>query len=139
MQQVDELTLTYIQIILQQACLRSLALLMFENGKLLGYMKAYTSEFRRLTHVLTDGTVMMKPTAIGKGYVCKLYQAFYDEVQNSMRHIRLIEIVVHSSNIHSIRLNKKMVLFLNLFYQTRFVMKMAHSIMRLLCNEPELG
>ena len=108
-QQIDEITLTYIQSILHQACLRGLVLLMFENGKLLGYMKGYTSEFRRQAHVLGNGTAMVKPSSIGQGHVHKLYQTYHDEIQTSMRHIRLVEIVPHDSNIHAIRLNEKLV------------------------------
>lgn len=106
-QQIDELTLTYIQTILRQACLRGLVLLMFEDRKLLGYMKGYTSEFRRQAHVLANMTMMIDPSVAGQGRAQKLIQAYRNEILNSMRHIRFVETVPHCASIQPIRLNEK--------------------------------
>jgi hypothetical protein len=71
-QEIDELTLSYIQDTLQLASKRGLVLLMFEQEELIGYIKAYTSEYRRHAHILTNATAMMNPIRMNQGNDNKL-------------------------------------------------------------------
>jgi len=107
MQESDELTLPYIQQTLRLASERGLVLLIFEQEKLIGYMKGYTSEYRRHAHVLNNVTAMIDPTVVNHGYVSKLWQAYTNEIYKSFRHIRLIEILVTDSNVDTIGIYKR--------------------------------
>jgi hypothetical protein len=51
---------------------------------------------------------MIEHTSIGQGHAYRLYQAYVDTIQKSMRHIHLAKIVPHCLSIHSIRLSEKM-------------------------------
>ena len=121
-QQADEITLNYVQTILQQANLRGLALGIFDQGKLMGFIKGYTSEFRHRSHFLSDLTLMIEPSAISQGYAPKLCHAFMNEVQRSMHHIRFVDGPSYSSNTHSIYLQKK----LGLVYQATLPMRIHY-------------
>jgi len=106
-QEIDEITLPYIQSILQQAHLRGLALVMFVDGKLVGFLKAYTSEFRRQAHILMNVTVMIEPTLSSQGFGTLLWRSYLQEVQEHMRHIQIMEILPHASNTEAIRIYEK--------------------------------
>ena len=106
-QQLDELTLSYIQDELEQARLRGLALLMFEDDQLLGLIKGYTSQYRRQAHVIANGTVMLDPTAVGQRLGCKLGEKYLNTIQMSMRHIHLMEAVPHCLSAQSIGLTER--------------------------------
>ncbi|CAF1353719.1 unnamed protein product [Rotaria sordida] len=107
-QQIDEVNFSYIQAEIKNAQLHGLVLLMFNDGKLIGFVKAYTSEFRRKAHVLTNATMMMDPTAVGQGFGTQLLEAYLDELQKSLRHIRVMELLPYDLNVKGIRLYERM-------------------------------
>ena len=107
-QQIDEVTLTYVESIIENACLRGLALLMFKDGNLIGFLKAYTPEFRRKAHVLTNATMMMDPSAVAQGFGAQLLRAYLNEIQKSLRHIRVMELLPYDSNVIGIQLYERM-------------------------------
>lgn len=77
---------------------------MFMEGKLIGFLKAYTSEFRRQAHILMNATILTEPTLSGQRFGSLLCQSYIHEVQEHMRHIQIMEIVPHTSNIRAIKL-----------------------------------
>jgi GNAT superfamily N-acetyltransferase len=120
-QQVDEITLRYVESVLQHANLYGLILLMYKDGNLIGFLKAYTSEFRRKGHILTNATIMIDPTALGEGFSTQLLRTYLGEIQKSWRHIRVMELLPHDSNIRGIRLYERTALFSHRPWQTKFV------------------
>lgn len=107
-QQIDEITFSYVKSIIKDAHLRGLILLMFNNKNLIGFLKGYTSEFRRKAHILTNVTMMVDPNAVGQGLGAQLLKAYQDEIQKSFQHIRAMELLPYNSNIRGIRLYEKM-------------------------------
>jgi RimJ/RimL family protein N-acetyltransferase len=107
-QQVDEISFSYIKSIIEDAHLRGLILLMFNNENLIGILKGYTSEFRRKAHVLTNVTMMIDSNTVGQGLGTQLLKAYQDEIQKSFQHIRVMELLPYNSNIKGIGLYKKM-------------------------------
>jgi RimJ/RimL family protein N-acetyltransferase len=122
-QQVDEITLRYVESVLQHANLYGLILLMYKDGNLIGFLKAYTSEFRRKGHILTNATIMIDPTALGEGFSTQLLRTYLGEIQKSWRHIRVMELLPHDSNIRGIRLYERLgfILTATLANQIRYV------------------
>lgn len=108
-QEVEEITFEYVKDCLLQAMQRGLALVIEKDGKIIGYMKAFTSRFKCLAHVLTDGTMMIHPKyAKTSGYGAKLFIKFMYIVKEEMKHILRCEILPHDSNIFAINMFQKL-------------------------------
>ena len=60
-QEEDEITLEYVNEMLIKGLQLGLILVFEEDKKIIGYLKAFTSEFRCLAHVLTNATMMVHP------------------------------------------------------------------------------
>ena len=95
------------QSILHQTCQRGLGLALFDENNLIGFLKAYTSEFRRQAHIFANFTIMMDPTIKTNGHGAKLSLTYRDEILKSFHHVFLFETVPHASNIDAIRFNEK--------------------------------
>jgi ribosomal protein S18 acetylase RimI-like enzyme len=103
-----ELTLSYVQSIVQQANRRGLALVVCTHTEVIGFVKAYTSEFCRFAQILQNATMLIKPSAQGQRYGTELLQTYLATLEKSFRHIRLFEIYVHASNTKAIYLYEKL-------------------------------
>jgi L-amino acid N-acyltransferase YncA len=97
-QQVDEITLAYVQEMLTKGRERGLVLVLEQNSHLIGYLKAFTSKYRCLASVLTNTTMMIHPEWQGKGYGSQLMQAYLREIQRLLLHLKRFEVFPHHSN-----------------------------------------
>ena len=65
---IDEIYKDYVKTELEKAFNLGLCIVVEENNKIIGFMKAYTSEFKTLAHVLTNTTIMICSDYQNKGY-----------------------------------------------------------------------
>ena len=86
-QQEDEITLEYVSDTVRKGMTRGLILVIENDGQIVGYFKAFTSEFRTLAHVLTNATMMIHPEWQGRDYGSKLINAYLQEISANMSHI----------------------------------------------------
>lgn len=100
--------MSQIQSIIKESRIRGLALVMYHNENLIGFLKAFTSEFRRKAHVLTNSTMMIDPTVIGQGFGTRLLRTYLDEIQTTMQHIRVMELLPYNLNVKGIQLYERM-------------------------------
>jgi L-amino acid N-acyltransferase YncA len=101
-QEEDEITLEYVNEMLNKGLERGLVLVIEEEGKIIGYLKAFTSRFRCLAHVLTNATMMVHPEWQGRGAGSQLMDAYLGEIQANMLHILRFELLPHQSNPRAI-------------------------------------
>ena len=94
----DEITLKYIGQVLQKAIERGLVLVVEQENQIIGYLKAFTSPFRCLAHVLTNATMMVHPEWQGQGYGSQLMNAYLGEIKANLPHILRFELLPHQSN-----------------------------------------
>lgn len=100
----DEVDLPMVKSFIEQATIRGLARVLCEDAKPVAFLKAYTSEYCRYAHILTNGTLIVDPTKVGKEYGSQLYKACVDEVIASFHHILIIETIANASNDGAARL-----------------------------------
>jgi hypothetical protein len=55
---------------------RGLILVIENNRQIVSYLKAFTSKFRALAHVLTNATMMIHPECQSQNYGSKLINAY---------------------------------------------------------------
>ncbi len=96
-QSVDEITLDYVTETINKGLKQGLVLVI-DNGDIIGYLKAYTSPFKCLSHVLTHGTMMIHPEWENKGYGSQLMLRYLSEIKQNMPHILRFELLPHSAN-----------------------------------------
>ncbi len=102
-QEEDEITLKYISEVVKDGQKRGLILVVERNKQIIAYLKAFTSPFRCLAHVLTNTTMMVHPEWQGKGYGNQLMDAYLDEIKSNMPHILRFELLPHQSNQRAIK------------------------------------
>lgn len=102
-QEQDEITWEYIGTVVHKGLERGLILVVEKDDKILGYLKAFTSEFRSLAHVLSDATMMIHPEYQSAGYGGQLLDAYLAEIKLNMRHILRFELLPHESNQKAIQ------------------------------------
>lgn len=102
-QEKDEITLEYVEEMLRCGLERGLILVIEEDEKIVGYLKAFTSEFRCLAHVLTNATMMIHPEWQGKGYGSQLLDNYLSEIKSHMSHILRFELLPHQGNQQAIQ------------------------------------
>jgi hypothetical protein len=85
-----------------------LVLVIEKDNMIIGYMKAFTSRFKCLAHVLTDATLMIHPDYQKFGYGAKLFIKFLDTIKNNMLHIMKFEILPHDSNKFAVQMYEKL-------------------------------
>jgi GNAT superfamily N-acetyltransferase len=107
-QEPDEITLNYVEDMLICGLVRGLILGIETEGKIVAYLKAFTSEFRCLAHVLTNATMMVHPDWQQHGYGKQLMIAYLQTIQSQMQHILLFELLPHQSNLKAIQFYKKL-------------------------------
>jgi GNAT superfamily N-acetyltransferase len=81
-QEKDEITVKYISKVLNKGLERGLVLVFDQKNQIIGYLKAFTSPFRCLAHVLTNATMMVHPEWQGKGYGSQLIDAYLSEIKS---------------------------------------------------------
>jgi putative acetyltransferase len=101
-QEEDEITLKYISQVLGTGIECGLVLVVEQGNQIIGYLKAFTSRFKCLAHVLTNATMMVHPEWQGKGYGSQLMDAYLSEIKANMPHILRFELLPHQSNSRAI-------------------------------------
>jgi ribosomal protein S18 acetylase RimI-like enzyme len=102
-QEEDEITLKYVGEEVEQGLARGLVLVLEQENQIIGYLKAFTSPFRCLAHVLTNATMMVHPEWQGKGYGGQLMDAYLAEIRANMPHILRFELLPHQCNQKAIK------------------------------------
>jgi len=102
-QEEDEIPLKYISEVVKNGIERGLVLVLDQENQIIGYLKAFTSRFRCLAHVLTNATMMVHPEWQGKGYGSQLMDAYLEEIQANMPHILRFELLPHQGNQRAIK------------------------------------
>lgn len=98
MQGIDEISISYVQEMLNNGLKRGLILLLEKDSSLIGYLKAFTSPYRRCAHVLTNTTMMIDPQWQNQGYGSQLMNAYLTEIKTNLRHIYRFEVLPFASN-----------------------------------------
>ena len=106
-QQEDEITLEYVSDTVRKGLVRGLIFVIENDGQIVGYFKAFTSEFRALAHVLTNATMMIHPEYQTQNYGSKLINAYLEEIKTNMPHILRFELLPHQGNQRAIQFYKK--------------------------------
>jgi L-amino acid N-acyltransferase YncA len=106
-QQEDEISLEYVSDTVRKGLARGLILVIENDGQIVSYLKAFTSEFRTLAHVLTNATMMIHPEWQGRDYGSKLINAYLQEISVNMSHILRFELLPHQSNQKAIQFYKR--------------------------------
>ena len=106
-QQEDEISLEYVSDTVRKGLERGLILVIENDGQIVSYLKAFTSEFRTLAHVLTNATMMIHPEWQGRDYGSKLINAYLQEISVNMSHILRFELLPHQSNQKAIQFYKR--------------------------------
>jgi putative acetyltransferase len=106
-QEADELTFNYVWEMVNNGCERGLILVGESEGQIIAYLKAFTSRFRCLAHVLGEATMMVHPDWQGSGWGRKLMSAYLDEIRVNLRHILRFELLPHQSNQKAIEFYQK--------------------------------
>ena len=97
----------YIEKELKKALELGLSLVMEKDNKIIGFIKAYTSEYITLAHVLVNTTIMIHSDYQNKGYGTLLVNKFLNIIQNDMQYIYELELVPHKTNNGAILFYKK--------------------------------
>lgn len=98
-QEEEEITIEYVTEMLSSSIERGLALVIEKDSFIVGYMKAFTSKFKCLAHVLTDTTIMIDPNFVGKsGFGSLLFNEFKNIIQTEMQYIKRFELLPHEKN-----------------------------------------
>ncbi|MEA5536815.1 GNAT family N-acetyltransferase [Crocosphaera sp. XPORK-15E] len=97
-QEDSEITWSYVQEEVNKGLTRGLILVLENQGSIIGYLKAFTSEFGCQAHVLTNATMMLHPFWQNQGYGGQLIEAYLTEIQRNMPHILRFELLPHQSN-----------------------------------------
>jgi len=79
-----------------------LSIVVENENKIIGFMKACTSEFRALAHVLTNTTIMIHPDYQSKGYGSQMVKKYCSLIENKLKYIYRFELLPHESNHKSI-------------------------------------
>lgn len=106
-QEEGEITLDYVCGVLKEGLQCGLVLVIEEGGEMVGCLKAFTSRFKCLAHVLTNATMIVHPEWQGKGYGGRLIDAYLREIEANMPHILRFELLPHRSNTRAIEFYKK--------------------------------
>lgn len=102
-----EITDTYIHKTLSNGVERGLALVVENQGALIGSMIKYRLEPKIFSHVLAEGSILVDPEYQGKGIGSKLISQFLQEIQNHCPDILRVEIIARESN-PALKLYKKL-------------------------------
>lgn len=122
-QQVDELSLPFVKSEITKALLRGLTLTISDNYQLFGFFKAYTSEYRRYAHVLTNATLIIDPDFTNRNYGEQLAQASINRVIQGFPHILIGESLPFQSNYSAMRLYTRM----GFVHHTQLPMRIFHT------------
>jgi len=106
-QEEDEITLDYVAEMVKSGLERGFVFVVDKDGYIISYLKAFTSKFRCLAHVLGDITSMSHPDYQNTGYGAKLWLTGINEIKNNMPHILRVEIVPHANNINVINMYQR--------------------------------
>ena len=96
-----EVSDAYVRGFMQRAEADGIELLCEEDGNIVAEIHASRLGIACLSHLLTDLTIAVAPTAQGKGVGRRLFQALLDEVTSNMPHITRIELFTRSSNVRA--------------------------------------
>lgn len=88
--------------IFENALKLGLCIVVKDNNKVIGLMKAYTSEYKALAHIMGNTTIMIHPNYQSNGYGGKMVRTFLNILENEMRHIYMFEIIPHANNIRAL-------------------------------------
>ncbi len=106
-QEDSEITWSYVLEEVNKGLRRGLILVIENQGSIIGYLKAFTSEFRCQAHVLTHATMMIHPLWQNQGKGGKLLDSYLQEIKQNMPWILRFELLPHQSNIRAIRFYKR--------------------------------
>ena len=95
----NELTKEYIKSEIENALERGLILIACSNNEIVGSFKAYTSKYKKLAHIMTNGTFTVMPTYEGKKSFVFLLKAFLKELSENYKYIYKLEGVPHETNM----------------------------------------
>ena len=95
----NELTKEYIKSEIENALERGLTLIACSNNEIVGSFKAYTSKYKKLAHIMTNGTFTVMPTYEGKKSFVFLLKAFLKELSENYKYIYKLEGVPHETNM----------------------------------------
>lgn len=107
-QYTDEIRLGYIEKdVIQKSLDLGLMLVTEKDGKIIASAKAYTSPYRCLSHVLTNGTLMSHPDLQTFRCGTALLKEFLKTIELKMPHIYMLEGLPHETNTIMIKFHKK--------------------------------
>ena len=86
-QYVDELDVNYIKNEIKNAIERGIILLAVDNGRVVGCFKAYTSKYRKLSHIMANATFVVSPNSTGEKAFVLLFRSFMTELRENYKHI----------------------------------------------------
>ena len=93
-----EVTTAYIDGFMTRAASHGVELVWDEDGQLLGEIHCARPEIASLSHLLTDLTIAVDPSAQGRGVGRALFQGLLDHVLVYVPHISRVELFARSSN-----------------------------------------
>jgi hypothetical protein len=96
-QEEYEITIDYVEEMVKSGLERGFVLVAQIDNNIIGYAKSFTSKFKCLAHILTDGTLMIHPDH-QRGCGAKLLLTLLYEIKTNMRHILKFEIYPHKTN-----------------------------------------
>lgn len=93
-----EVNLAYVEAFCNSAQSNGLQLVATEGATLLGEIHAYTPSIYAFQHLMTDLTIVVAPSAQGRGIGRLLFQTFLDRIQRDFPHVLRVELFVRSDN-----------------------------------------
>jgi ribosomal protein S18 acetylase RimI-like enzyme len=103
----DELTNDFIANELKNSLARGYAIVIEKEDKVIGYSKAYASEYLKKSHILTNATFVFSKEWQNTIIPYTTLQYIREYVYNKMPHILLFEVAPYSFNKSAIRIYEK--------------------------------
>jgi putative acetyltransferase len=93
-----EINREYIQRVVTQSCTCGLIFVAESDGQLLGEIHGYKSELFCFSHVISEVTIAVAPTAQGQGVGRALFQQFMDCIRSNLPQVLRVELIARESN-----------------------------------------
>lgn len=118
----DELSENFIRSFVER-CLRNGLIIVLENpdnpSEIIAEIHAHKPDFRMLSHVMTDLTVLVDPRFQGKGIGRTIFTIFLDEIANHRPDVGRVELLTAESNVRAHKLYQS----LGFYIEGRFEMR----------------
>lgn len=104
----DEITIEYVEDLIQKCTTKGLALVATLDDKLIGEIHAYTPEVYAFQHLLSDLTIMVDPVHHDQGVGSLLFNNFLELIKKELQHILRVELFVREHNEKNVSFYKKL-------------------------------